>query len=194
MKFESEKKTGIKVNFLQTVYHGKLFRLLRENVTLTNGATVDMEIVRHPGAAGIVPLLRTDSLVLLKQYRHSVNSFIWEIPAGTLDPHETPLACARRELIEETGFSAHKWEKIGELTPLPGYSDERIHLFLASDLSPAEQNLDKDELVDVHEMPLEKALRMIEQGVIQDGKTISALHLTSKRLERWPEMPVNDLP
>lgn len=184
MGFESEKKTEVKVNFSRTLYKGKIFRLLRENVTLTNGATVDLEIVRHPGAAGIVPLLRKDSIILLKQYRHSIGEFIWEIPAGTIDPHETALACAGRELIEETGFSARKWEKMAELTPLPGYSDERIHLFLASDLSPAEQNLDKDELVDVHEIPLEEALRMIEQGAIQDGKTISALHLASNRLQR----------
>ncbi len=102
---------------------------------------------------------------------------IWEIPAGTLDLNETPEACARRELVEETGFDADRWEKLGEITPLPGYSDERIHVFLATGLRPAERHLDEDEIIQEHEVECEEALNMIRRGEIQDSKSIAGLFL-----------------
>ncbi|MCD4716937.1 MAG: NUDIX hydrolase, partial [Desulfobacterales bacterium] len=100
-----------------------------------------------------------------------------------LDPNETPLECAKRELIEETGFSANTWQKLGEITPVPGYSNELIHIFLANDLMPAEQDLDKDEVLDVHEVPLGKAIEMIHEGAIRDSKTISGLFMAINRLK-----------
>lgn len=166
----------------QTVLHqGRSFRFVKENVTLENGVTVDLEVVRHPGASAMVPFIREDALIMLKQYRHAVGRFIWEIPAGTLSSEEAPLACAQRELVEETGYSAATWKKLGEITPVPGYSDERIHIFLAEDLSPAEQNLDKDEVLDVHEVTFDEALKMIDRGDIQDSKTICGLHMAMKQ-------------
>jgi 8-oxo-dGTP pyrophosphatase MutT (NUDIX family) len=172
-----------KLNRSVTLHHGKVFRLLRENITLENGITTDLEVIRHPGASAIVPLSRKRSLLLIKQYRHAIGDYIWEIPAGTLNPDETPLECAMRELSEETGFSAEVWHKLGETTPVPGYSDERIHIFLATELMPATQRLDRDEMIDVHELQFDNAMEMIYSGLIQDSKTITGLFLASHWLK-----------
>jgi ADP-ribose pyrophosphatase len=157
---------------------------MNENYTLDNGVTSDMDFIRHPGAAAMVPMLNYQEVVLIKQYRHAIREFIWEIPAGTLDAGESPLNCARRELVEETGYSADNWHQLGTITPLPGCSDERIHIFLASDLKPAEQHLDDDELLNVHPVKFNEALQMILTGEISDGKTISGLFLASERLNK----------
>lgn len=163
------------INRREQLHQGRVFTLIRENVTLDNGVTVDIDTIRHPGASAIVPLTAGGAVVLIRQYRHSVGGYIWEIPAGTLNPGEDPEACAARELIEETGYAAGVWRRLGEITPVPGYSDERIHLFLATDLTPAAQNLDADEVLAVHEFPLERAAEMIASGEIQDAKTICGL-------------------
>jgi 8-oxo-dGTP pyrophosphatase MutT (NUDIX family) len=173
-----------RVNHIKTVYEGRLFRLTEENVTLENGATVDLEIVRHPGAAAIVPILDSDTVVMIRQYRHSVGGPIWEIPAGTIDGDETPLACAKRELIEEAGFSADRWEPLGDVTPLPGYSDERIHVFLAAGLAPKPRCLDEDEMLVVERVRLRDAIQMIYDGGIQDAKTVFALIMAAHRLNQ----------
>ena len=159
----------------EEIYQGRVFTMVRENVTLDNGVTVDIDTIRHPGASAIVPLTAEGSVILIRQYRHSVGGYIWEIPAGTLNPHEPPRVCAERELAEETGYAAASWRKLGEIVPVPGYSNERIHLFLATDLTPAVQNLDADEVLAVHEFPFETATAMIAGGDIQDAKTICAL-------------------
>jgi ADP-ribose pyrophosphatase len=157
---------------------------VNENYTLDNGVTSDMDFIQHPGAAAMVPMLNNAEVVLIKQYRHAIREFIWEIPAGTLDPGESPIACARRELIEETGYSATDWHQLGTITPLPGCSDERIHIFLASDLKPAEQHLDDDEMLNVHQLDFNEALQMILTGEISDGKTISGLFLAFNWLKK----------
>jgi len=170
-----------KINKQVILHTGRAFSFELENVTLDNGETVDLEIVRHPGAAAIVPFVGNDTLILLKQYRHAIGNYIWEIPAGTLDAGESPIDCAKRELIEETGYTAAQWDKLGEITPVPGYSDERIHIFLADRLTPAEQNLDSDEILEVHEVKLAEAVEMIYQGKIQDSKSISGIFHTLYR-------------
>lgn len=161
---------------------GRVFDFYSENITLPNGVSMDVEIIRHPGAAAIVPLLDDDTVLLLKQYRHAVGSFIWEIPAGTLEPGEDARQCAERELTEETGYVARDFEKLIQITPLPAYSDERIDLFLATGLTKAVQNLDADELLSVHRVSLRQAIKMIADGAIQDAKTIAGLQLSSCRL------------
>lgn len=174
----------VNVNNRISLHKGKVFGLFKENVTLANGVKVDLDIVRHPGASAVVPVFHKDTLIMVKQYRHAIGDFIWEIPAGTLNQNENPLECAKRELIEETGFSGDLWQKLGEITPVPGYSDERIHVFLASNLIPGQQNLDKDEMLEVHRVRFDDAIEMIYGGKIQDGKTISGLFLASHYLRK----------
>ena len=174
---------SLKVNNRTIVYHGKIFEVIRENITLENGTTTDVEFIEHPGAAAIIPFLDDNRIVLLKQYRHALKKYIWEIPAGTLDPQEEIISCAKRELIEETGYSASGWQKLGEITPVPGYSDERIHIYLATELQPAEQNLDADEVIQVQEVEFTKTLEMIGNGKIQDAKSIAGLFMASAWLK-----------
>src|SRR5210317_1154043 len=164
-----------KINNRINIHQGKVYSLIKENVTLETGITTDVEFIEHPGATAIIPLVNKTRIILLKQYRHALRKYIWEIPAGTIDPRESAMNCAKRELIEETGFSADRWHRLGEITPVPGYSNERIHVFLATDLQPAERHLDKDEIIEVHEVECKKALNMIRQGVIQDAKSIAGL-------------------
>ncbi len=166
-------------NHTRTVHRGRVFELAVDNVTLENGVTVDLEVVRHPGAAAIVALTDQGGVILIRQFRYAVGGDIWEIPAGTLNPGEAPLDCARRELEEETGVAAQEWTAMGEITPLPGYSDEVIHLFLAQRLSPGGQQLDDDELLEVREVALETALEMIANREIRDAKTIVGLQMAA---------------
>jgi ADP-ribose pyrophosphatase len=171
----------------RNLLHGRVFDLFSENVTLENGVTTSIDILQHPGAAAIVPMADPETLVWIRQYRHAVGGYIWEIPAGTLDDGENPLACARRELIEETGFSADTWQSLGDIVPVPGYSSERIHLYLATDLNIARQDLDRDELLVVHRIPLSEALDMVFSGKVVDGKTITGLLLAKHWLEKAVE-------
>ena len=164
-----------KVNHRDLIYQGRVFTVYKDNVTLPNGKKANMDVVRHPGASAIVALTGENKIFLLKQYRYVIDDFIWEIPAGTLESGENPLDCAKRELIEETGFGATSWKGMGNMTPAPGYTDERIHLFLAQDLFPAEQNLDRDEILDVHQVPFDDALAMTRDGRIADSKSVTGI-------------------
>lgn len=166
-----------KINNRRTIHRGRVFSLVTENVTLNTGVTTDIEYIQHPGATAIIPMLDRTQVILIKQYRHALGRDIWEIPAGTLDPQESVTTCAQRELIEETGYSADRWHNLGTITPVPGYSDERIHVYLAGGLQPAERNLDEDEIINVHEIEFEEALHMIRRGDIQDAKSIAGLFL-----------------
>jgi len=173
------KKT--KVNESIFIHQGRVFKLVRENVTLENGVTTDLDIIRHPGAAAIVPAYGYDKIILIKQYRHAIGEYIWEIPAGTFDGNEDPLECAKRELLEETGFMANFWEKLGEITPVPAYSDERIHVYFAANLVETNQalDLDKDEILQVHTLKVTDVLGMIQRGEIKDGKTIASIFMAT---------------
>lgn len=159
------------------VHEGRVFALHRDRVTLPNGIEATLDVIRHPGAAAIVPVTAAGKVLLIRQYRYAIDDTIWEIPAGTIEPRESPLACAQRELGEEVGVRAARWHKLACITPLPAYSDETIHLFQAEDLRPVEQNLDPDEILAIHELSFEKSLAMIRSGVIRDAKTITALML-----------------
>lgn len=172
---------SVTVNRKQVAYAGRAFRVFSENITLPTGVTTELDVIRHPGAAAIVPMADPETVILIRQYRHAVGGHIWEIPAGTLEAGEAPLDCARRELTEETGYSADTYEKIGEIVPVPGYSDERIHLFVAVGLSSGNQELDEGEWLEVHRFPFSEAMEMVRSGMIQDGKTITGLFLAAQK-------------
>ncbi len=157
------------------VYRGRVIDLSVETVTLPNGVTTDLEIITHPGAAAVVPMKDERTVVMVRQYRHAVGGFIHEIPAGKLHPGEDPRDCARREFEEETGYKAGRLEPLLSLLTTPGFTNEIIHLFVASDLSPGGQDLGADEVLEVMDMPLAATMDLISNGAIQDAKTIIGL-------------------
>lgn len=161
---------------MRDVYRGRVVHLRLEDVELPNRERVTLEIVRHPGAAAIVAVDEDDQVVLIRQFRHAAGGFIWEIPAGVLEPGEPPLECARRELEEETGLRAATWLHLGSVLTAPGFCDERIQLFLARDLSPSAQRLERDEVLTVSRHPLAHSLQMIAAGEICDAKSVAGLH------------------
>jgi ADP-ribose pyrophosphatase len=181
LELNKEKSMSLIIHNIKNIYNGKIFNVALEKVTLPNGIIKDREVVRHPGAAAMVPLLDDGNIVLVKQCRHAVNNYLWEIPAGTLEPDEDPVACAQRELVEETGYEATNLDKLTEILPAPGYTDECIHIFLATGLNAVEQKLEDDEVLTVQPTPFDKAIDMITRGDIQDAKTIVGLLLTSMR-------------
>ncbi len=166
----------------RTIYRGRIVDLGLETVTLPNGHTTRLEIVRHPGAAAVVPLHDDGSVTLIRQYRHAAGGRILEVPAGTLEPGEVPDLCARRELAEEVGLSCQRLERLTILHTTPGFTDERIWVFLATGLAPAEGRPDPDEVIEPVRMSLAEALAACERGDISDAKTLVALLLTGRRL------------
>ncbi|HSB70000.1 MAG TPA: NUDIX hydrolase [Candidatus Methylomirabilis sp.] len=160
---------------MRNIYKGRVVDLNVETVTLPNGATVELEIIHHPGAVAIVPMTPTGSVLLIRQYRHAAGGYIYEIPAGKLDPGEAPQACAARELEEEIGRRASSITHLLSFFTTPGFTDEVIHLFLATGLAPGTQRLDQDEVLEIAEMPLAEAMDLIQDGTIRDAKTIVGL-------------------
>lgn len=154
-----------------------------EHVVLPNGLDVELAVLRHPGAAAVVPLHDDGTVTLLWQHRHAAGGSLWELPAGKLDGAEAPAACALRELAEEAGLT-------GTLTPLssilttPAFTDEVIHLFLARELRPAPAAPEADEIIDVHRMPLAEALDRVRSGEIRDAKTVCGLFLAADATRR----------
>lgn len=163
---------------MKEIYKGRVINLTLEEAHLPNGRVIELEMVRHPGASAIVPLRPDGRVVMIRQYRHAAGGFIYEVPAGKLDGGEDPLSCAQRELEEEVGLLAARWESLTTIWTTPGFTDELIHLFLARDLKPSKQKLDHDEVIEVEEIPLDQLLLMIQRKEVVDGKTICALMLT----------------
>jgi ADP-ribose pyrophosphatase len=157
------------------IYQGKVVQLNVETVTLPNGATVELEIIHHPGAAAVVPLKDDGMVVMIRQYRHAAGGFIYEIPAGKLHPGEDPRDCAARELEEEIGYRATSLELLTSVLTTPGFTDEVIHIYRGTGLVRGRQNLGHDEVLDVIEIPLTEAIQAIQRGTIRDGKTIVGL-------------------
>lgn len=159
----------------ENIYKGRIINLVREFVKLPNGRERWLEIVEHGGSVAVVPMISHDKVILLRQYRHAAGGFIWEIPAGTLEKGETPLACARREIAEETGFKAGNMKKLISIRPTPGYCNEVLHLFRAGSLTPGSQKLDFDECIETKVFKLDNAIRMVKSNRIMDAKTIIGL-------------------
>ena len=162
---------------MKTIYQGRVVTLTIETTQLPNGSTVELEIVRHPGAAAIVPVTDKGTVILVKQFRLAAGGFIHEIPAGKLHRGEDPRVCAERELEEEIGYRAGSLESLATFLTAPGFTDEVMHLYKATRLVPGTQQLDHDEVLEVDEMPLEQAMEWIRDGRIRDAKTIIGLQM-----------------
>jgi ADP-ribose pyrophosphatase len=158
------------------VYSGKVINLDVDLVEFPNGTTGELELFRHPGASAVVPFLsdaggEDPQILLIKQYRYAADGFLYEIPAGRLDANEDPADCARRELREETGCTAKSMQHLYTMFTTPGFTDERIHIFMATGLEQGESAREADEFLTVEPVQLSRALEMIKSGEIKDGKT-----------------------
>ena len=162
------------------MYSGRIINLDIDTVRFPNGTIGELEMIRHPGASAVVPFL-TDpagddpTVLLIRQYRYAAERYLYEVPAGRLDPGEAPDACARRELREETGCEAERVEHLITMYTTPGFTDEKIHLFMATGITRGEDAREADEFIETETMPLSRALSLVERGEIQDGKTALAL-------------------
>lgn len=163
----------------QTVFSGPVFAVVDEQLRLAAGQLVHHFTVRHPGAVVLLPRQNDGSLLVLKQYRHSVGTALFEFPAGTLEPGEAPLTCAKRELAEETGHKATEWQALGHLYPAPGFCSEVQYCFFATGLSPCAAHPDEDEIIEVVSMSTTEIEQAIRDGRITDGKSI-ALYTRAK--------------
>jgi ADP-ribose pyrophosphatase len=162
------------------VYSGRVISLDVDRVRFPDGTIGELEIIRHPGASAIVPFLTDPAgddpqVLLLKQYRYAAGGTLYEIPAGRLEPDESPETCARRELLEETGCTATSFVPLTSMFTTPGFTDERIHLFLATGLVRGESRREADEFIEIETVPLSTALEMVRRGEIQDAKTALGL-------------------
>lgn len=156
-------------------YRGRFFVLNEERVRLPNGHVADLEVVRHPGAAAVVAEDRFGRLCLLRQYRHAAGGWLWEVPAGKLDGDEAPEQAARRELAEEAGIAAEHWAPLGSILPSPGFCDERIFLYHATDVRPVPTAREPAEVLEVHWLSPEQLRLMAASGEIDDAKTLATL-------------------
>jgi ADP-ribose pyrophosphatase len=164
----------------ERIYTGRVINLDRDTVRFPDGSIGELEMVRHPGASAIVPFVSQPTgddpqLLLLKQYRYAAEGYLYEVPAGRLDAGEEPLACAKRELKEETGCTARNMELLFTMFTTPGFTDERIHVFMASELERGDTARESDEFITVETVTLSSALRFIQEGRITDGKTALAI-------------------
>ena len=163
------------VDHTRRIFKGRVVTLDIDTVTLPNGATIELEMIHHPGAAAVVPMKEDGTVILIRQYRHAAGGYIYEIPAGKLHPGEDPKLCAARELQEEIGYRADSLELLTSILTTPGFTDEVIHIYKGTGLTKGKQDLDHDEVIEIVELPLEKALAQIIDGTIRDGKTIVGL-------------------
>jgi ADP-ribose pyrophosphatase len=159
----------------ERVYEGKAFKVARVTLQNDEGKQVIREVIEHPGAACIIPMMDKDTVLLVEQWRIGAKKPLWEIPAGTLDDGEDPLACAARELEEETGYKADKIEHLFTLYPSPGILDEKMHIFVATGLKAGKQNLDDDEDIRTKEFTFKDLRMQMKANNLKDGKTIAAL-------------------
>ncbi len=162
------------------VYTGKIVSLDVDSVRFPDGSIGELEMIRHSGASAIVPFLsdpqgEDPQVLMIRQYRYAAGGYLYEIPAGRLDKGESPRDCAARELKEETGCTAEHFDHLLTIYTTPGFTDEKIHLFMATGLVAGETKHEVDEFLDLHPMRLSRALEMVEAGEIQDAKTVIGL-------------------
>jgi ADP-ribose pyrophosphatase len=167
----------LKEKFLKKQFHfsGKAVSFRIDQIRLPNGKKATREYLDHPGAVGIIPVLKNGDIVMVRQYRHPVREITWEIPAGKLDRKEPLLLCARRELQEETGYTSGKITKLLSFWPTAAFANEVIHIYVAKNLKPGKPNTDEDEFLNTEIWSLKKGLQAVKNGKIKDSKTIIAL-------------------
>jgi ADP-ribose pyrophosphatase len=170
-----EQRAGAERLASRTVFSGRRIQMRVDRIRLPNGAEHELELIHHPGAAAIVPLLDSGEVVLVRQYRYATGGWLLEVPAGTLNAGESPEQCAGRELREETGFRAGALQPLGWIWTTPGFTDERIWLYLATALEGGDQALEGDEQLTVERLPLAQAAAMAAGGEIVDGKSVAGL-------------------
>jgi ADP-ribose pyrophosphatase len=170
------------VERIRNVFKGRVLNLNLEQVRLPNGRVAELEIAHHPGGAAVVAVDAEGRVCLLRQFRHAAGGWLTELPAGKLDGGEPPLECARRELAEEAGVSARRWEKLGEFFSSPGVLTEVIHLFLAQDLEPADASPEEHEVLEASWVPLQEAMGLAASGRLQDAKSVIGLLWARERL------------
>ena len=183
----------VEVRASRSVYCGTILNVREDTVRFPNGSEGILEIVRHRGAAAVLPLYRREDcergtgpdVILLRQYRYTAGGTLWEAPAGKLDEGESPEACAARELEEEAGVTASRLVPLTTLLTTPGFSDERIHLFLATGLTEGRQALEEHEVIECHRMPLARAVELVLSGDIVDGKTVSLVLMAAVAPGLW---------
>lgn len=161
----------------RSVYDGRVVHLAVDQVRLADGSESVREVIRHPGAVVIVPLHDDGRVVLIRQFRYAAGEALLELPAGTLEPGEDPLACAQRELAEETGLAAAEWRLLSSFYSAPGFCTELLHCYLARGLTPAVAEADADEEIETVVMPLSAAQTLARRGELRDAKTIAGLLL-----------------
>ena len=173
-----------KAKFLsrKKVYKGYCFDAVEDQVIWPNGKELGRSLIMHPGISVMVPILEVNRIILLKQYRYGAGRVLWEVPAGTISPGETPLQCAKREIVEETGFKASRWKKLASCYTSPGYNTEVIHCFTASQLCESQASLEEDEVLEVEVIAVQEVKNMIKEGKIQDAKSLVALFSYFKKL------------
>ncbi len=170
----------------RTIYRGRIALLVKDRFILNadKKKLVTREMLVHPGAAVILPMISKDQILLIRQFRYASRGDLWEIPAGTLEKGELPLVCAKRELEEETGFRAKKWTQLSKFYPAPGISDELMTLYRAEVLVPGKKSLDHDEWIEHRAVSVQKAVEMVRSGAICDAKTIAGVLWQAMRLDK----------
>lgn len=157
------------------IHTGKAVHFSADEITLPNGKKATREYLEHPGAVAVIPFIDQNHIVLVRQYRYPVRAVTWELPAGKLDPGEQPVACVRRELEEETGYTASRINKLVSFWPTPAFSNEVLHIFQATGLRQAQKNPDDDEFIEHAVLPVSTVMSWIKSGKIRDSKTIIGL-------------------
>ena len=168
----------------RTVFRGRIVTVNVETVRLPNGHVTDLDIIHHPGGAAVVAINSAGKVCLIRQFRHATGGWIWELPAGKLEPQEPPLTTAQRELVEEAGATARCWTSLGTYVSSPGVFTEIVHLYLARELQSVDMSHEAGELIEVHWIDLEKACARALDGDINDGKTALGLLRARSVLQR----------
>ena len=164
------------------IYNGKAINFCKDDIILPNGNKAIREYIDHPGAVAIVPFINKTDIIMVKQYRYPVDKITYEIPAGKLDKKESLLKCAKRELKEETGYTAKQIKKLTSFYPSTAFSNEELIIYTAKNLVPGKQNPDDDEFIERVTVPFKQALQMIKQGKIKDAKTVIALLYVASKI------------